>query len=143
MPPSADATARFAQGFSCSQSVLTAYAQEFGLDEQTALKIASGFGGGMGGLGHTCGAVTGALMVLGLRHGLTAVDGEAKQAFYARVRQFTERFQQCHGSLACRELLGVDISTAEGRDAAREAGLFQQKCPPLVQGACEILDELQ
>ncbi len=142
MSRSADAVARFAQGFSCSQAVLSAYAAELGVDESTALKIAAGFGGGMGGLGHTCGAVTGALMALGLRHGTDSSDGKAKQAVYAKVQQFAYRFQERCDTLTCRELLGVDISTPDGRDAARKAGLFQHRCPEFVRAAGEILEEL-
>lgn len=137
-----EATNRFAQGFSCSQAVFATYARELGLDEDVALRIASGFGGGMGGTGHTCGAVTGALMVLGLKHGPDTPDRDAKQAIYARIQRFLAEFRCRQGAVECRDLLGVDISTPEGVQRARDAGLFQQKCPPLVAAACQILDEL-
>jgi C_GCAxxG_C_C family probable redox protein len=142
MSKSKEAVARFAEGFSCSQAVFSTYAAESGLDRDTALKIASGFGGGIGGLGQTCGAVSGAIMALGLKHGTTTADRAAKETIYAKVRQFTERFQQRNGSLLCRDLLGCDISTAEGRQHARDAGLFQQKCPKLVEDAAEILEQI-
>jgi C_GCAxxG_C_C family probable redox protein len=138
MSPSADAVARFAQGCSCSQAVLAAYASAGGLDESAALRIAAGFGGGMGRLGHTCGAVTGAIMVLGLRHGSATMAPKAKQAIYARVREFTSRFQQRHGSIVCRELLSGDFGSPDGGPA----GPPRQKCSTIVQHACEILDEL-
>ena len=106
------AVSRFAEGFNCSQAVFSAYAE--GLETETALKIASGFGGGMGRMAETCGAVTGAMMVLGLRFGAASPDREAKELIYARIREFADRFKARNGSLDCRDLLGCDISTPEG-----------------------------
>jgi len=79
---------RFAVGFNCSQSVLSAYAEHFGFDEETAMKISSGFGGGMGRMADTCGAVTGAYMVLGLKYGQNSPDQEAKEGIYAWIKDF-------------------------------------------------------
>lgn len=140
--PSEAAVVRFAEGFNCSQAVLSAFAERFGVDQATALKIASGFGGGMGCLGHTCGAVTGALMVLGLKHGTTAAGPAAKEAVYARVRDFAQRFQALHRSLACRDLVGYDLSVAEDLQRARESGVFKTKCPAFVRDASAILEEM-
>lgn len=136
------AAARFAEGFNCSQAVLSAFAERLGLDQATALKLAAGFGGGMGCLGHTCGAVSGALMVLGLKHGTTAPGPAAKEAVYARVREFAQRFQALHGSLACRDLIGYDISVAEEFQRAKESGVFKTKCPDFVRTASVILKEM-
>jgi C_GCAxxG_C_C family probable redox protein len=136
------AVSRFADGFNCSQAVLSTYADDLGLDEETALRIAAGFGGGMGRMGETCGAVTGAMMVLGLKFGNTSPSREAKDQMYARIREFAERFKTRNGSLACRDLLGCDISTAEGHKAAAERGLFTTVCPKLVRDAAEILEEM-
>ncbi len=136
------AVSRFAAGFNCSQAVFSAYSERFGLDEKTALKIAAGFGGGMGRMAETCGAVTGALMVLGLKYGGTSPDRQAKELAYERVRTFADRFKACHGSLACRDLLGCDLSTAEGQEAARQNNLFATMCPKFVRDAAEILEEM-
>ncbi len=136
------ALSRFAQGFNCSQAVLSAYAVQFELDEETAAKIASGFGGGMGRMADTCGAVTGAFMVLGLKYGQNSPDREAKEAIYAQVKDFAGRFQARNGSLVCRDLLDCDISTAEGLQQAREAEMFSRTCPKFVRDACEILEEM-
>src|SRR5574340_1336897 len=96
----------FREGFSCSQAILSAYGVEFGLEKETALKAAAGMGGGMGGLGEVCGAVTGALIVIGLKYGHTeASDKETKAKNYAIVRDFAGRFRAGSGSLLCRELL--------------------------------------
>ena len=121
------ALSRFAEGFNCSQAVLSAYAE--GMDEETALKIASGFGGGMGRMAETCGAVTGAMMVLGLKFGAVSPDREAKERGYAKVKEFADRFKARNGSLVCRDLLGCDISTPEGHQIAKEKSLFTTVCP--------------
>jgi C_GCAxxG_C_C family probable redox protein len=136
------ALSRFAAGFNCSQAVFSAYADDFGLDEEAALKIAAGFGGGMGRMAETCGAITGAMMVLGLRHGGTTPDREAKERVYAKIRQFADRFKARNGSLLCRDLLSCDISTPAGHEAAREKGLFTTACPTYVRDAAEILEEM-
>jgi arsenate reductase len=137
------ALSRFAEGFNCAQAVFSVYAEHLGLDRDTALKLAAGFGGGMGRMASTCGAVTGAFLVLGLRHGAATPDREAKEAIYSRVGEFAGRFQARHGSLVCRELLGCDISDPDGLRRARESGLFASVCPKLVQDACEILEGMR
>jgi C_GCAxxG_C_C family probable redox protein len=134
------ALSRFAAGFNCSQAVLSAYAE--GIDDETALKIASGFGGGMGRMADACGAVTGAFMVLGLKFGHASSDREAKETIYARIRDFAERFKARNGSLVCRDLLGCDISQPEGLRRAADEKLSSVVCPKFVQDACEILEEM-
>jgi C_GCAxxG_C_C family probable redox protein len=133
---------RFSEGFNCSQSIVSAYAEQFGLDEETAMKIAAGFGGGMGRLGRTCGAVTGALMVLGLRYGRNSPDQAAKERVYAQIQEFTERFNARNSSLTCKGLLGIDISTPEGHELARKKQLFTTACPRFVRDAAEVLEEM-
>ncbi len=137
------AAAYFKEGFSCSQSVLAALAPDLGLDRETALRVAGAFGGGMARMGQTCGAVSGALMVLGLEHSQTqAGDKQAKEEMYALAREFIKRFEARNGSILCRELLGDDISTPEGMRAIREKGLFTSQCPKLVRDAVEIVEQL-
>ncbi len=111
----------------------SAYAESLGLEEKTALKIAAGFGGGMGRMAETCGAVTGALMALGLKYGGATPDPQAKETAYQRVREFAARFKASHGSLACRDLLECDIGTAEGRAIAAGQSLFTTRCPEFVR----------
>ena len=137
-----NAVEKFEKGFNCSQAVLSSFSEQFGLDCNTALKIATGFGGGMK-MGETCGAVTGAFMVLGLKYGnATPEDKETKEKTYEMVIEFTNRFKARNGSVICRELLGCDISTPEGSKVAVEKGLFSSVCPRLVQDAAEILEEM-
>ena len=133
----------FGQGLSCSQAVFSAYATEHGLDRNAALKVSAGFGGGMGRMGHTCGAVTGAYMVIGLKYGaVSGQDREAKERTYRAIREFAEKFKVLNGSLVCKDLLGCDISTADGFDKMKSLGLHQKVCTKLVRDACEILDEM-
>ena len=133
----------FKEGFCCSQAVLSVYAEESGLCRETALKIACGFGGGMGRMVRTCGVVTGAFMVLGLKYGnIDANKKEIKEKTYGLVREFARRFEKRNGSSLCRELLGCDISEPEGLRSAKENGLFTSVCPGLVRDAVEILDEM-
>ena len=136
------APCRFSDGFSCSQSVLAAFAPKLGLDVDAALRVSAAFGGGMGRTGGTCGAVTGALMVLGLRYGSSVADKVAKEITYAQARDFIARFEARHGATACADLLGVNIGTPEGQAAARETNLFKTVCPELVASAAAILEEM-
>ena len=128
-----NAVEKFEKGYSCSQAILAAYCPDLGLSEQQGLGIASGFGGGMG-MAQTCGAVTGALMVLGLKY------GPAKEKAYPYVMEFTEMFKQRNGSVVCKELLGCDINTRDGLKTAKEKGLFTSVCTKLVQDAAQILE---
>ncbi len=134
------AVERFAKGHSCSQAVFTALAEPMGMDYETALKVSSGFGGGMGRMGSTCGAVTGAFMALGLKCG--GVDSEAKEETYRLVNRFVELFRERHGSLECRDLIGCDLSTEEGRQQAKAKDTHGTICTGLVRDAVEIVEEL-
>ncbi len=137
------ASAEFSLGYSCAQSVLRAFSAELGLDPATAARVAGAFGGGMGRSGRTCGAVTGALMVLGLRFASPdAADKAAKERTYALARRFIETFAARHGSTDCPGLLACDIGTADGMQQARERDLFHTLCPEYVRDAGRILDEI-
>ncbi len=114
-----------------------------GLDRETALRIAGAFGAGMGRMGETCGAVTGSFMVIGLRHGKTRKgDDDARELTYKLAQDFTRLFRERNKSIICRELLGHDLSTEEGREAVAEGNLFLTICPKFVQDAVEILEGL-
>jgi C_GCAxxG_C_C family probable redox protein len=133
----------FQQGFNCSQAVCAAHAEALGLSRELALKIAAGFGGGMGRHGEVCGAVTGAIMVVGLKIGSNdATDTAAKEDAYALTDEVIVQFKERHGSILCRELLGCDILQPEGRQYARETRLFATRCPLFVHDAAEIVSAL-
>jgi C_GCAxxG_C_C family probable redox protein len=134
------AVARFGKGHSCAQAVFSAFAEQLGMDYQTAVKLTSGFGGGMG-FGSVCGAVTGAIMALGLKYG--GVDSKLKGQTAKLVHELTDRFKAQHQSLNCRDLLGCDLSTPEGRKIAKERNLHDTVCIGIVRSTAKILEELQ
>jgi C_GCAxxG_C_C family probable redox protein len=114
-----------------------------GLDKQTALKISCPFGGGMALMGNTCGAVTGALMVISLKHGKARQgDDDAKVKTYALTREFVKRFKAKHGTITCRELLGCDIGTEEGKRFFDEHKYEEKLCAKFVADAALILEEI-
>jgi C_GCAxxG_C_C family probable redox protein len=130
----------YAQGYSCSQSVLAAFCGSYGLDQTVALRLAAAFGGGISRSGQICGAASGAVMVLGLAHGsFQPTDKAAKEGMYALGREFLERFNNRMGSLDCSGLLGVELGTPEGLEQARANGLFETVCPGAVSAAAVIL----
>ncbi len=133
----------FDRGFSCAQAVLATFAPRFGLAHELALRVAGAFGSGMAGMSRTCGAVTGAMMVIGLQEGKTeGDDSAARDQCYALVNEFVTRFEGRHGAIVCRELLGCDISTPEGTAYARQNNLFNERCPTFVEDAAEILEQI-
>jgi len=129
---------RFPKQLNCAQTVFSLHAEEIGIDEKTALRLASGFGGGMA-CAETCGAVTGSYLVIGMKHGNAVSDPEAKAHTKQMIQLFNEKFKAAHGTLICKKLTGFDISTPEGSEAAAEAEVFTQKCPAFVKTACDVL----
>ena len=137
------AVACFKNDFNCSQAVFSTYAEHLGMDKQTALKVSCAFGGGMARMAETCGAVTGTLMVIGLKHGKARPDNDAaKQKTYALAREFVERFKAKHGTIVCRELLGCDIGTEEGKRVFDENQYEEKRCAKFVADAAMILEEI-
>ena len=138
-----NAAALFSEGFNCAQSVLTSHARQFDLSPETALRFSAAFGAGMGRKGEVCGAVTGALMAIGLAYGPTsAEDKEAKERTYLLAHRFLDEFARQNGSIQCRELLGCRIDEPAELERARQQGLFTTICPRLVDEASELLDQL-
>lgn len=130
----------FGEGLYCSQAMLAAYCDELGLDRETALKISCGMAAGMARLGSTCGAVTGAYLVLGLKFGsCSSDDKQSLEKTFALIREFDRRFTEKHGSTCCRELLGVDLCCG---DKALASQRVAERCPLLVKSAAELLEEI-
>jgi len=130
----------FNNGFNCAQAILSTYCGEFGLDEETALKIACGLGAGMGRLQETCGAVSGAYLLIGLKHGKYARGDEAaKEKTYELVREFSRLFVEKNKTTSCRDLLGVDLINGDKQIAVERVKTI---CPKMVQDAAEILESM-
>ncbi len=137
------ALALFGKGFSCSQAVLAAFSEDYGLDRETALKLAQPFGGGIARRADWCGAATGALLAIGLKYGRKrAKDTAARDRTYAATQDFLRRFEARSGALKCRDLLGCDIGTPGGAAEASARHLHETLCVQFVATAVEILEEL-
>lgn len=134
----------FRTGFHCSQCVLAAYADDLGIDEELALRLAAGLAGGST-VGGECGAIGAGYIILGLRHARLEPsfgDTSREEELFGRIRRFVAEFRKRHHSIDCVELLETDVCTAEGRAKALEANLFITRCPHYIHDAIEILDSL-
>lgn len=129
------AVAHFMKSMNCSQAIFETYAPLFGLDEATARRIGTPFAGGMG-TGSECGAVTGALLVIGLR------NGSSHKKTFAAVDALMKQFKSAHGATGCSQLLGVDMGTPAGVKKAEKAGYFTSRCPQYVRTAADSLEKI-
>jgi C_GCAxxG_C_C family probable redox protein len=138
------AVEKFLAGYNCAQSVLYACGPELGLDGETALKVATGLGAGMGLRGEVCGALTGGILALGLKYGRGGQqDRSATEQTYRKTQELMARFEQRHGACACRVLLdGCDLRTEEGRQHFKERDLLHKTCVRCVQTVVEELAEM-
>jgi C_GCAxxG_C_C family probable redox protein len=130
-------------GFNCAQAVSAAFCEELGADEETAAKMSSALGAGMSRTGGVCGAVSGALMVIGMKYGSSKPrDIAAKNKSYEAGRVFLKMFEDKYGSIFCPKLIGIDISTEAGLQAAREKKIFETICADIVQDTVGILEQM-
>lgn len=138
-----DAHRSFLKRFTCSAAVFSSFSEELGLDPDTAKKIACGFGGGVSHTGNICGAVSGAIMVIGLKFG-KCVEGDdaATQKTRELTRRFIDGFTEKNGSINCTELLGYNLHRPDEYAQARDLELFATTCPLLVRDAAEIVEML-
>ena len=134
------AVALFTGGMACSQAILATYGPLFGFDRDEAIRIARGFGGGMGRLSETCGAVTGAFMAISLK--FDGTDKQTKEDNYALMQEFARRFKSKHHSLNCTQLLDCDLGKPEDQAKVRELGRMQSHCICYVREAAQHLEEL-
>ncbi len=130
----------FSQHYNCSQSVFSAFAEQLGMDQKTALKLASPFGGGVARRGEICGAVSGAMLALGLARG--AQLPAEKEGIYRLSQEFMRLFEKKHSTILCRDLIDSDLSTPAGYQAATDKRVFTTICPVLVRDAVEIVQKL-
>ena len=133
----------FRSGLNCAQAVLTAYSDELNFDNNLALSVSCGFGGGMGRLQETCGAVTGSFMVLGIYNCKKFSDNkERKEATYSMIQEFSKIFIQINGTTDCLSLLKCDLKTEEGNRFAKENNLFGTICEKCISDSIGILEEI-
>lgn len=132
----------FSSGCNCSQAIVGAFSEDCGLNSETALKLSSSFGGGMGRLREVCGAVTGMFMVAGLLAGYTDTDDKAKKdAHYKLIQELAEEFKQAHSTYICRELLGTIGKSSPVSQARTHEYYKTRPCVRFVITAAEILDK--
>lgn len=129
------------QGYGCSESLLLAVCQELGIESELIPRIATAFGGGIGGRGEVCGAVTGSVMAIGLRHGREEPWQPPDKA-YALAQEFCRRFEEEMGHLRCRDLTGMDLSTPEGAKAFYTSDVPLRVCVPAAGTAFRLVMEL-
>ncbi len=132
------------EGFSCSQSVVASLCEEYGIDRVTALRFAAAFGSGIGHSTETCGAITGAMMLIGLKMGKCMPDDpDHGERCYEVAQEFMKRFQeQNNGCFKCRDLLGADSNTPEGVKYIEENDLYEKKCNGFIRCGAELIAEL-
>jgi len=134
----------FRQGYNCAQSVLLTMQEYYGIRESELIpKIATAFGGGIGRRGSLCGALTGAIMAIGLKHGTNSVILEEKEKAYKLAREFYEQFVSACGSAFCRELIGYDLTNPEELERMRKSNVRDEKCSYFVKKAVEMLIGLE
>ena len=144
MERSEHAVAKFLEGNNCAQSVVLSFAEDYGYSKELALKIAAGFGAGMGRVQGTCGAVSGAIMVLGIREGEKASDNnELKSKTYGAVKEFFSKFKDDFKTTSCRELTGCDFNTDSGNEKFKNEGVMEKICAPCVKRAVEIVEQVR
>jgi C_GCAxxG_C_C family probable redox protein len=142
MTKAEEAVTLFQQGFTCSQAVLLVFAKDFGLDRDTALRISQGFGAGIGRSDDICGALSGAIMVIGLRYGGISVDDNAaKEKTYTVVREFLQKFNALNGSVACTALLGYNLSDPQQVAEAKKNKVVTARCPGFVRDAVKLVEK--
>ena len=133
----------FNNGFNCSQAIFSTYCEQLGLDPVSALKVSTPFGSGIARTAQTCGAVTGALMLIGLKYGkYLPEDNASKEKCFQLAKEFTDRFTALHGSIICCDLLKYDLSTPEGLQYIKENGLWDTLCPVFIRDAAKLIEDI-
>lgn len=137
------AEALFLEGYNCAQAVFGAFCEDFGLEFETAMKLSSGFGGGMGRLREVCGAVSCMFMVFDMKHGYTSpTDTVAKKELYSHIQAMAKKFEEENGSIICKELLGLTDKKSDPTPDSRTSEYYQKRpCKELVKMAADIVDE--
>lgn len=132
----------FTGSLNCAQSVMAVFAGELKFEKESLEKLGAAFGGGMGE-GETCGAVTGALMVLGLKYGNSSTSPELKESMKEISGRFKIKFLEKHKSLKCLNLTGYNLKIEKENASADKAGVFQSRCPHFIADAIAIVDEIE
>lgn len=138
------AVSKFSEGYNCAQSVFYSFCDDFQVEKDTALKIGCGFGAGMGLNGEVCGAVSGGIIVLGLKYSSgDKPDEAATYLTYAKTNEFMRQVTEKQGTYLCRKLLdGCDLTTEQGQRQFGEKDLINKVCKPCVESVAQILENV-
>ena len=141
---SEQAVSKFIEGYNCAQSVLFSFCDDLKIDRDKALKMACGFGAGMGRKEEVCGAVSGGIMVIGAKYGRGENDDrKATEITYVKIRELMNQFSQRHGTYICRKLLnGCELTTEEGQKTFKDNDYFNKVCKSCVKSVVEILETI-
>ncbi len=133
----------FKEGYNCAQAVFGAFCEELGVDFDIAVKLASGFGGGIGRMREVCGAFSGAVMAAGMIYGYNDPKAaKVKTELYEKIRALADTFREENGSIICRELLGLQAAEKSAVPEARTAEYYKKRpCAELCRYAADLLDE--
>ncbi len=143
MERSEQAKELFLSGNNCAQSVLLSFADEQKFSKELALKMAAGFGGGMGKTQETCGAVTGAIMVLGILKGEAVNNNdELKSETYGAVKELVKQFKVSFKTTSCREIIDCDLNTPEGAAKFKDEKIMEKVCAGCVEEAVRIVESI-
>ena len=134
---------KFLKGYNCSQAVASAFADEIGMDEETVVRLAGGFGGGMGRLREVCGTFSGIVMVMSMLYGYSAPEDTAtKKELYERIQDIAAQFKDDNGSIVCRELLGLQKAEGSPIPEARTPEYYKKRpCSELCRYAADLLEQ--
>jgi len=135
---------KFLAGYNCTQAVLHVFCDDLQFDKNLALKLACGFGAGMGRRQEVCGAISGGILAIGLKHGRgEGQDKALTEETYRKVRELMSRFESTHGTCHCRALLGgCDLGTPAGQQTFKDAGLLRKICAPCVKSVVQAVEEI-
>ncbi len=133
----------FMSGFNCAQAVFSTYSEQFGINKTDALRISCGLGAGMGRKQEVCGAVSGAILLIGCKYGkIKKEDNESASITYEVVRELSDKFAAKHGSILCRELIPCNLLTQEGQKTFKENNFKELRCARFVYDAADIAENL-
>lgn len=137
-----EAIRHFKNGYNCAQSVLLTAQKFWNVDHPLEPKVVSTFGGGIGGRGSVCGALTGGITAIGLQYGTNKPISSERKRGYSLARKFYNQFEKTCGGVMCRELIGYDLTNAKELQRARDLNVFMEKCVHFIEKAVDILLDL-
>lgn len=128
--------------YNCAQKVFGVFCEQYGIRKEQGLRMTSALGGGLRA-GESCGALVGALLVVGLKYGMVNPhDFEQRALCDEKARETSAKFKEMNGHIACRDLLGIDTSIGNNRLEAKQKGLFADICPGIIKNIVELLEEM-